>query len=237
MDTLRHDWLTQGLMDYEYKKYILLAYLKNIKGKFEASELYPFLSDLVFHYRNLEKIKNSKQLFFENFPKTISKADFEKLEISYQQVVKDDDVMEELENIIAFALPQMVNAIERGQELHSFVEQHVELQPIGLAPIYNKEGYLFINQDHSKMITVYRYNVTLFESAHEKYQGIATHCVDQVVKSLVMTYENLKVELSRRFTDLPNPATFLLTSRLKFPENPTLLPVAKRLLVRNLSTS
>ncbi len=170
MDTLKHDWLTQGLIDYEYKKYILLAYLKNIGQKFDASELYPFLSDLVFHYRNLEKIKNSKQLIFEHFPKTLSKADFEKLEITYRKVVQDDSVMEEIENIIAFALPQMIQAIEKGQELHSFVEENVELQPIGLASLYNKEGYLFINQDRSKMISVYRYNVTLFENAHENYQ-------------------------------------------------------------------
>lgn len=237
MNSLRHDWLTQGLIDYEYKKYILLAYLKDIKDKFDSAELYPFLSDLVFHYRNLEKIKKSKNLIYENFPKSISKADFKKLEVTYRQVVKDDAVMEELENIIAFALPQITGAIERGQELHSFVEKQVELQCIGLAPIYDKEGYLFINQDRSKLITVYRYNITLFENAHENYRGIATQCVDQVVKSLVMTYENLKVELTRRFTDLPNPATFLLVSKMKFPENQTLLPIAKRLIVKTISIS
>ena len=235
MDALRHDWLTQGLIDYEYKKYILLAYLKSIRGKFDAAELYPFLSDLVFHYRNLEKIKKSKDLIFENFPKSISRADFQRLEITYRKVVEDDAVMEELENIIAFALPQITDAIARGQELHSFVEEHLELQPVGLAPIYNKEGYLFINQDRSKMVTVYRYNITLFESSHETYRGIATHFIYQVVKSLVMTYENLKIELSRRFTDLPNPATFLLVSKMRFPENETLLPIAKRLLVKNIS--
>jgi hypothetical protein len=235
MDSLRHDWLTQGLIDYEYKKYVLLAYLKDIKAKFDAAELYPFLSDLIFHFRNLQKIQNSKQLIFENFPKSISKADFQKLEITYRQVVQDDAMMAELEQIIGFALPQITEAIGRGQELHSFVEENVELQSIGLASLYDKEGYLFISQDHSKLISVYRYNVTLFESAHENYRGIATHFVDQVVKSLTLTYENLKVELSRRFTDLPHPATFLLISKLRFPENPTLLPVAKRLLIRNLS--
>ena len=60
MDSLKHDWLTEGLIDYEYKKYVLLAYLKDVSRRFNQSELYPFMSDLVFHYRNLIKVRESK---------------------------------------------------------------------------------------------------------------------------------------------------------------------------------
>ena len=107
MKNLKHDWLTEGMIDYEYKKYILLAYLKDIKAKFNATELFPFLSDLVFHYRNLQRIKANKEVIYESFPKSISKADFKKLEFTYQRMVKDDDLMSELEDIISFAIPRM----------------------------------------------------------------------------------------------------------------------------------
>ena len=49
MEKLSQDWLTQGLIDFEYKKYVLLAYLKTAKESFGRVELYPFLTDLVFH--------------------------------------------------------------------------------------------------------------------------------------------------------------------------------------------
>lgn len=237
MDQLKHDWLTEGLIDYEYKKYVLLAYLKNIKEKFNATELYPFLSDLVFHYRNLEKIRASKKLIFESFPKSISKADFKKLEITYQQLVGDDDVMKELEDIIGFAIPKITEVIDEGKALHEFVEEHVELQPVGLSSIYEKEGYLLISQDVSKLINIYRYQVTLFESAEENFRGISTTYIDQELKDFSRSYENIKVSLARRFKDLPNPATYLLISKFRFPESSTLLPVAKRLLIRNISIS
>ena len=81
MMLLNENWLTQGLMDLEYKKYILLAYMNEVKQNFGTRRLYPFLSDLVFHYNNLKTLKENKKLIFQNFPKEISKADFEKLEI------------------------------------------------------------------------------------------------------------------------------------------------------------
>ncbi|MFT6866826.1 MAG: hypothetical protein ACJA08_001664 [Cyclobacteriaceae bacterium] len=237
MDQLKHDWLTEGLIDYEYKKYVLLAYLKNISQKFNAAELYPFLSDLVFHFRNLEKIRDSKKLIFESFPKSISKTDFKKLEITYRQLIEDDEVMKELVDIIGFAIPKITEAINEGKELYEFVEKHVELQPVGLSSIYEKEGYLLISQIASKLINVYRYQVTLFESAEENFRGISTTFIDQELKDYSRPYEHIKVNLARRFRDLPNPATFLLVSKLRFPENSTLLPVAKRLLIRNISIS
>ena len=79
MNNLKHDWLTEGLIDYEYKKYVLLAYLKDVGNRFNQSELYPFMTDLIFHYRNLIKVKESKKLMYDNFPESLTKADFNKL--------------------------------------------------------------------------------------------------------------------------------------------------------------
>src|SRR5690349_6182067 len=107
MDRLSKDWLTQGLIDFEYKKYMLMAYLHTVKNSFERTELYPFMADLVFHYRNLLGIKENKTLIQESFPKEISLEEFKKLELSYRKMVEDDAVMNELESIIDFALPQI----------------------------------------------------------------------------------------------------------------------------------
>ena len=80
-------------MDYEYKKYVLLAYLKDIRNRFNRSELYPFMSDLVFHYRNLVNVKANKELLYDNFPKTLSQKDFQRLKLTYQQLIHDSEMM------------------------------------------------------------------------------------------------------------------------------------------------
>lgn len=237
MEQLKHDWLTEGLIDFEYKKYILLAYLKDIRKRFDLNQLYPFLSDLVFHYRNILKVKESKSLMYENFPESLSKADFKKLQLTYKKVVSDGEVMQALDEIISYALPMIQSALDDGKEIYEFVEENIELVPVGLSPIYEQEGYLFINSGNSKDISIYRYQLTLFEHASEKYRSMTTEYLMNEVRNLTRTYENIKVDLIKQFKDLPNPATFLAQSKLAFPMNETLLPVAKRMLVRNLSAA
>lgn len=237
MDSLKHDWLTEGLIDYEYKKYILLAYLKDVGRKFNQSELYPFMSDLIFHYRNLIQVRESKKLMYDNFPESLSKADFKKLRLTYDKIVNDDEVMRQIEEIISFAIPKVKGILEEGKELYEFVEDNIELEPVGLTPIYADEGYLFINQDASKEIAIYRYQMTFFENANEKYRSMSTHFLLNEVRGISKSYENIKIGLTKTFAELPNPATFLASSRLKFPLQETVLPVAKRMLVRKISDS
>ena len=237
MDSLKHDWLTEGLIDYEYKKYILLAYLKDVSRRFNQSQLYPFMSDLIFHYRNLIKVKESKKLMYDNFPESLTKADFNKLRLTYDKIVNDDEVMKQIEEIISFAIPKMKGMLEEGKELFEFVEENIALEPVGVSPIYSDEGYLLINQDASSDVSIFRYQMTFFEHAEEKYRSMTTEFLMTEIKGINKTYENIKVDLTKRFTELPNPATFLAASKLKFPLNETVLPVAKRMLVREISIS
>ena len=237
MDRLKHDWLTEGLIDYEYKKYILLAYLKNIGSRFNQSELYPFMSDLIFHYRNLIKVREHKKLMYDSFPESLTKADFNKLRLTYDKIVNDDEVMSQIEEIISFAIPKMKGMLEEGKELFEFVEEHIALEPVGVSPIYSDEGYLFINQEASADVSIFRYQMTFFEHAEEKYRSMTTQFLMNEMRGISKTFENIKVALTKQFTDLPNPATYLASSKLKFPLNETVLPVAKRMLVRRISVS
>lgn len=237
MYDLKSDWLTEGLIDFEYKKYILLAYIRDVRHNFSQKRLYPFFSDLIFHFRNLQRIKENKTMIFEQFPKSISKADFEKLQITYKKIVEDDDIMKELAEIIEYALVNFKETLEEGKNIYEFVEENLEIVPIGVSPLYAKEGYLLVQEKKRPEMEIYRYQITIFESADEKYQGVHTHLIDRYEKSLTSTYENIKLMLVRRFKDLPNPATYLLLANFNFPRVETLLPVAKRLLVKYINTS
>ncbi len=237
MEKLKKDWLTDGLIDAEYKRYILLAYLKSVKKAFSQTELYPSLGELVFHYNNLLELKKNKALLSENFPAEMTGIDRKKLEIIYNEIVKDDDVMKELTEIIEYSLPQFKGALEEGKEIYEFVESNCELTPIGLLPLYIDEGYFFIKATSKPDTEVYRYQMTLIEQSQEHYRGIHAKLVDRVKRGVGDTYESMKRQLVRKFGDLPNPATFAIESKYRFPLDPTLIPVAKRLLVRYISSS
>jgi hypothetical protein len=235
MEKLSNDWLTQGLIDFEYKKYVLLAYLQTVKKSFGKVELYPFLADLVFHYRNLVAVKENKALIRESFPKELSLEEIKRLELRYRELVDDDRIMDELESIIDFALPKIENSLKEGTVIYEYVESNLEISPVGVTPLYANEGYLFVTQPPEKETNVYRYQVSIFEDSKEQLRSLNTQFIESVDKSILNTYERIKLDLIRRYRDLPNPAAFLMLSKLKVPFSETLMPVAKRLFVKHIS--
>jgi hypothetical protein len=237
MENLQKDWLTQGLIDFEYKKYVLLAYLSTVRNSFDRVELYPFLSDLVFHYRNLAAVKENKTLIRDSFPKEISLEEFKRLELSYTKMVEDDAMMKELESIIEFSIPRLKSSLQEGSVIYELVESKCEIVPVGVTPLYANEGYLFVTQPPEKETNVFRYQMSIFEQSHEQLRSLHTQFIERIPTTITNTYEHIKLDLVKRYRELPNPATYLILSKLKFPFTETLMPVAKRLFVKHISSA
>lgn len=235
MEKLSQDWLTQGLIDFEYKRYVLMAYLQTVRKSFDRVELYPFMADLVFHYRNLQALRDNKALFRDSFPKELSLDEIKTLELRYREMIEDDSVMAELEAIISFALPQIKDSLQEGSVIYEYVESQCQISPVGVTPLYAKEGYLFVTQPPEKETAIYRYQMSIFEGSQEQLRSLNTKFIDRVEKSPANTYERLKLDLVKRFSDLPNPAAYLILAKMKFPFTETLMPVAKRLFVKHIS--
>jgi hypothetical protein len=235
MDKLKDNWLTDGLIDFEYKKYQLLAYFKNVKDSFKRVELYPFLSDMIFHYRNLILLKENKTLIRESFPKELSPESLKNMVLNYRRIIEDDLVMQEIESIMEYALPQFKDSLEEGSFIYEYVESKCEISPIGLTSLYLDEGYLFVTQPPEIETNVYRYQATFFNQSAEPLRGIHTEFLLTAERSLSNTYENLKLNLIKQFAALPNPSVYLVSSKVRFPYVQTLMPVAKRLLVKQIT--
>ena len=237
MENLDKDWFVKGLIDFEYKKYVLLDYISKVSRRFSNTQLYPFLADLIFHYQNLQEVRHSRAVLKKAFPKVISKADFLALKVKYKELINDDAVMAEIDSIIDYALPVIQHSLEDGTEIFDFVESQCEIIPIGVTPLYRKEGYLFITQPPESVTQLYRFKFGLIDSNNQVNQGLQTEHLEEIPKSVFLTYENIKIDLIRRYQDLPNPAAYLIHSRMKFPLTETLAPVAKRMFVRHLSAA
>lgn len=234
---LGDNWLTEGLIDFEYKKYVLLAYLKAVRESFSKVQLYPHLADIVFHYRNLVALRSDKSVITESFPKELSIEKLELLEISYRKMIEDDAIMQEIEAIMEYAIPQLKGYVEEGSSIYDFVESKCELSAIGVVPLYAREGYVFMTQPPESETNIYRYQITVYHNSSEPMRGLQTEFVRTTNYNLANSYENMKMDLVRHFKDLPNPAAFLVLSKMKFPYKQTLVPIAKRLLIKYLSKS
>ena len=119
--------------------------------------------------------------------------------------------------------------------IYEYVESQCEISPVGVTPLYAKEGYLFVTQPPEKETNIYRYQMSIFEGSQEQLRSLNTEFIESVAKSPLNTYERIKLDLIKKFRDLPNPAAFLILAKMKFPFSETLMPVAKRLFVKHIS--
>jgi hypothetical protein len=236
MKTLSQTWFADGTIDFELKKYTLLAYLQEINRCFNENKLYPQLADVVFHYNNLIAFRENKRYLQEQFPKKFTGVQLEKLQLLYEQMIEDDELMQELESIIGYSAKKMKQVITDGAEIYDFVEYHLTITPVGLIPLDIQEGYFLLSQGRLET-RVYQYRLSIFEKHNEKYRSIKTEYVDLWQHNLVNSYQNIKAQLIRNRSMLPNPAVYAIETSLCYPVEETLLPVAKRSLVRYITTA
>ena len=191
MGKLSDNWISEGWVDFEYKKYLLLAYLQDVEKDFKSVKLYPPLAELIHHYQKLENLDKTRNEFKKQ--------------------------------------------IEEGKSIYEFIEDQLEIEPVGLSALYQKEGYALVSNGNSKDILVYRYKIDLFQNSLDKYRGIVLRFVAAFRKSLNNTCNRIKLDLIKNFTDLPNPSTWRIYSKQDVPLQESLLPISKRLLLRNIS--
>ena len=232
---LSKNWLTEKHIDFEYKKYLLLAYLHDVKKNFDATKLYPWLGEIIEHYKNAVAVRENKQNLQMHFPQRLSGIDAASGKLSYENLLNDSELMKEVETIVEYAIPQFGQHVDEGKNIYDIVEEHVYIQPVGVIPLNPECGYMFLKGGEKASTTVYEYQVTFFEQAAQKYKAIHTHFVKSCEPNISTTFQSIKSDLVRANKHLPNPAAYAIETEMTLPLEETFLPIAKRMLVRFIS--
>ncbi len=209
MERLRPGWFLHGLWDEEYQRYRLLAYLKHVQAAFFAQRLYPPLSDLIESYEELRSLAQAQQT-----------------------TAVLEDSTDTLYRIIQFAIPKLEESIQEGQQIYDLIARHLQVEVVGLIPLYKAEGYLFLRRGGEKVVRAYRYEIRPIQDK-EGLVGIRLEPVEEFVFSILTTpFTILRERLLKAHKDLPTPLTLAVESPLEVPLQETLLPIIKRNLPR-----
>jgi len=209
MERLRPGWFLHGLWDEEYQRYRLLAYLRHVQVAFFAQRLYPPLSDLVESYEELRSLAQAQQ-----------------------NTAVLEESTDTLYRIIQFAIPKLEESIQEGQQIYDLIERHLQVEVVGLIPLYKAEGYLFLRRGGEKVVRAYRYEIRPIQDK-EGLVGIRLEPVEEFVFSILATpFTILRERLLKAHKDLPTPLTLVVESPLEVPLQETLLPIIKRNLPR-----
>lgn len=232
---LTDTWFIEGHIDFELQKYRLLAYLNEVNQYFNQTKLYPQLSDIVFHYNNLVKFKEHKRLMDDAFPQRLDKVQLEQLKLVYRKMIADDEMMDELERIIHYALTKMKPTIEAGAEIYDLIEKQLRIEPVGIMPLYKDEGYMLLRYDTEAEVRAYAYTITIFEHKDARYRGVNITYLDSWNRNFINTYQQIKRDIILQNRGLPTPAVYSVEADMALPLNETLLPIAKRALVQHIA--
>lgn len=234
---LEADWFLTGRLDPEYKKYVLLAYLKQAEQAFANNELYPHLSELVFHYRNLKQFLDRKQGVSEQFPEELVNVDMKRLQLHYRKVIQDDELMKRLEAIVNTSITVLEPYLQEGKAIFDFIEQQVAFKEVGLLSVNPSHGYLFIQNGANGDTQVYYYKVEDIAGEKEAFRGLKTRYLTAFKRKLTNTYESIKKDLLHTYENWRNPASYAIESYYTFPLESSLLPIGKRLLLKHFQQS
>jgi hypothetical protein len=234
MNPLSENWITERTLDFEYKKYLLLAWLQSVESDFRTIRLYPALSELISHYRNATMLSQNKRDLASQFPRKLTGIDQQGVMLEFEALLQDDESMIAIEKILSYSIPKFEEWMNEGRAIYEFIESGIELSPVGIVPLRTSEGYLFLSQEKNDT-RVYSYEMTLYDNAGSGWRSLRTSYISSWKHSFTNTFESIKAELIRTFRMLPNPAVYVAVSGRAIPLEPTFLPIAKRMLLREIS--
>ena len=235
MSGLNLDLFIRLNQDAEQARYQVLGALQRVRAAFARTVIYPHLAELIKLHRAMQTVLQRSEDLRGALPGTLKRIDLENKELAYERQDLSQDQMAQVEERIRWALPHIEAAIEEGRTIFEFVEEHLHLEEVGIVPSYIQEGYLFVPDDEAQVVHVLQYQLTLLAGAEERFRSLKTVPVKTFAQSLLRrSPQSIKLELVGERRELPNPATYAFDAELPFPYSATILPVAKRKLMRHL---
>jgi hypothetical protein len=222
--------------DLETNQYNILRSLQAYHIEFVHNRLYPALSELIELVTLLQSLLDQRAGIQRRLPRKIRSLDLKNKRVVFEPLSFEPGDSERVFELIEWALPKILSLIEEGMRIHDFVEENVNVQEVGILPMYREEGYYFVPDLQARRLHLMRYHVSLFEAGEERYRSLKTRIVDSIEQPLVrQSPHSIKLRLIERYRDLPNPATFICETDIEFPFTPTVFPIAKRKLLARLS--
>ena len=214
--------------DAEAARYRILAGLHEARQAFTHSRVYPHLADLIRLRRALRAFLDGLDAYQDARPGRLTGIDWENGTLLYD--AEDDEPPLLAADLAQWALPLLTDAIEEGRTLFEFVDGRADLEAVGLIPPYLAEGYLLVPQSETGLAAL-RYQVSVLADEQGRYRSLRTTPA-QVDLAPLAPPRVWKEALVAAFPDLPNPATYRLATDVLFPIEETMLPIAKRKLLR-----
>jgi len=226
--SLDKNWFSSGLIDLEYKQYILLDYFQFVQNSFKENNLFPVFQNLISTYKSTQEYKNNINIFKESIKmRTLVGVDMSGPKLIYEESVEQDDMVDEMERIVDFSIPLFQENIKIGKEIYDSIDNNLEIKCVGIEPLYNLDGYMTVR--HNKVFIVYKYTISIIhENTSERSRIMNMEEVCRYKSTLTNNIDSIKTKLIKKF-DSVNPAVYFVDATMNdLSLDNALLPIIKR---------
>ena len=175
MSDMRPHWFLEDPIDFEYKYYVLMAYLMKVKENFNKAGFERYFKNLLSIKRDLESfIKNT-----EFSQKTLAKMTEEERDNFYNILDKNLDHIGEIEEIAKNSVLTIDNFLEENNEFYEKYKSLVEVE--SHCTRYNlwDQGFLIVRKKGEKTMRIFTWFFSIVKiSQKENVALLMTELLD-----------------------------------------------------------
>jgi hypothetical protein len=233
MDHYSLDWIFNPKVDNETRKYRFCYFVNEVQNAFSSNKILPFWNGLGTAIKDINQYLNQQKLLEHYMPKELVGINWITLspEFKNESYVKE---LEELKTFLQNIYPEIKSLFVEGAELFQFVKKQLQLEPIGILPIYNKEGLLMLKNRSQSRIYSYAYKLSVQKESDFSHSALQTQFLGEDDLSIIKSPLEIKKSWIRSRLEFDHAAAFLIESKSNYPISHTLKPAAERVLYHYL---
>lgn len=226
MDTLEKDWFLQPVIDFEGKSYTLLAWLQKADRALIEKRVFPWRDELDDQMQHLQFLNQHFDKLQGEFRSEITGLRFDPPKI-IRKTQEEDLRLSELRKIMNWSLKQIRPRHLKMLALEEELLPELELDAVGIEPLYRSEGYLLLRLPASS-IKIYRYSQSaVFHSEKDRHYSVSTSQIGEFHPTLSTSYTSIKKSIMQK-EKAHNPAMYIIHTERALPLKETLLPLAEQ---------
>jgi len=216
------NWIVSEPVDFEYKQYQLLGYLKKCNENFENHKIYPDFIEISLHLANIQSLVK-EETYFETSKDFVNPDDEILLKELKPKRVRNLVNNPEIEKILKFSGPELFDMFQLGKSIWSIVYESASVNlKRNKGTLSLGKGFAAYKEESSSNVFVWFYQLD------NEIEGKTTFDL------IYSGGNNLKfTEIISKFEEIDNeekkylPVFELLTTQ-EFPFEESLIPIFKR---------
>lgn len=201
--------------DLERSKYLLLNKFRLCQKELDETKLYPTYQMLISIYGQLAEImQNHNRIFNKEYTDAITERESEE-----KHMLINNEIEKSFE-LMHWSIAHLNSLLENGRAIYDFVDDSINIEPIGINTKYNTEGYIILPDNRERILRILKYSRSLYKIL--KTKEIANR------RMTLITIPNEVMRNEMISDDIINQIIYMLDTELNFSYGQTILPVAKR---------